>query len=299
METQTSAGNTDNTSTATPNLLATAVTNTTSHVEATSTENIPASKFTDLLGEDGKFVTDWSSKLPEGFKEHAKTLAKFKDPNALITSYVSLEKEFSKKNIPIKMPGEEATEQDWVTYKQSIGAPDKKEAYGIVKPEAMPEAQWNTALADKASDVALKYGIPVKAMHELIDVYNGNMGDLRLQGEKIQQKQYEETINSVKKEWGTEYNSNLQRANRAAKAIGLDTNDPVIGNNLHIIKALLNVDGLIAEDKGIAKSSSTAQTYKESYDKLVRGDDYNGKNGLERQQEAAEKIKQLFHAMRS
>lgn len=278
-------------------LLASVNPQTTESVATTQVDSTPVTKFSELLSEDGKFINDWTNKLPEGFKDSAKTLSKFKDPSALIASYVSLEKEFSKRTTPAKIPGETATPEEWTSYKQAIGAPDKKEAYGLNKPDNIPDTQWNAELADKSTEIALKYGIPVKAMHELVDVYNGNMQTLVKQAETIQAKQYEETLNTVKKEWGADFNNKLQQANRAANAIGLDINDPTIGNNISIIKALLNVESFIKEDKGINTSNSTAQTYKEAYNKLLVSDEYQGKKGIDEQMAAQTRLKQLYKAM--
>ena len=41
-----------------------------------------------------------------------------------MTSYVSLEKEFSKRNEKVKLPGEEATEEEIITSYKSIYTPN-------------------------------------------------------------------------------------------------------------------------------------------------------------------------------
>lgn len=294
------AGTADNVTTTQNNsVLATAATETQTQVTQTAPVNAtPATNFQELLGQDGKFVDGWTGRLPEQLTDYSKTLAKFKSPIELMHSYANLEKEFSKKSVPIKMPDAEATEEDWSAYKQAIGANFKPEDYGLKRPDNVAEDQWNGAVADRATQVASKYGIPTKALHELVDVYNDSMKDVMVRAEQMQAKQFEDTMGALKKEWGNDLNSNLQRAQRAALAVGLDPNDASIGNNPAIIKALTRVDALLGEDKTkISGVTSTAQTYQEMYDSVLKSGDYMGKNGTDKQMAAAEKLKNIFAAM--
>lgn len=264
----------------------------------TVVDKTPVSKFTELLSEDGKFINDWTEKLPEGFKEHQKTLSKFKDPTALITSYISLEKEFSKRANGVKLPNDDATDEDWVKYRDAVGAPKEAKEYGLVKPEGIEDAAWNGKLADSAASVAVKYGIPKKALHELAELYNGSVKELVESAETSYHQQADKVVHELKTEWGVQAKGNFQKAQRAATALGLDTTDPSIGNNPSIIKALLRVDGLLGEDKGLVAGSKT-DTYQERYDRLLKSNDYLGKNGTEKQLAVAAELKGLWKAMNS
>lgn len=295
---ETNAGTADNVTNQTNSVLATAAPETQTQVATPTTPAVPATNFQELLGQDGKFVDGWTGRLPEQLSDYSKTLAKFKSPIELMHSYANLEKEFSKKSTPVKMPGAEATEEDWNAYKQAIGANYKPEDYGLKRPEDIPEEQWNGAVADRATQVAAKYGIPTKALHELVDVYNDSMKDVVGRAEQMQAKQFEDTMGALKKDWGVNLNNNLQRAQRAALAVGLDPSDASIGNNAAIIKALMKVDELLGEDKtNVQNVASSAQTYQEMYDAVIKSADYMGKNGMEKQMAAAEKLKNIFAAM--
>lgn len=295
---ETNAGTADNVTTQTTSVLATVAPETQTQVATPTTPAVPVSNFQELLGQDGKFVDGWTNRLPEQLSDHSKTLAKFKSPVELMHSYANLEKEFSKKSNPIKMPGAEATEEDWNAYKQAIGANYKPEDYGLKRPDNVAEDQWNGAVADRATQVAAKYGIPTKALHELVDVYNDSMKDIMVRAEEMHAKQFEDTMGALKKDWGVNLNNNLQRAQRAALAVGLDPNDASIGNNPSIIKALMKVDELLGEDKTkIQGVTSSAQTYQEMYDTILKSPDYLGKNGMDKQMAAADKLKNIFAAM--
>lgn len=267
--------------------------------QTTNVNQTPATSFNELLGNDGKFVDGWTSRLPEGLSDYSKTLSKFKSPIELMTSYANLEKEFSKKSNVVKVPGEEASEEDWNAYKKAIGAEFKPEDYGLTRPEDIPEDQWNGNVANKAAEIASKYGIPKKALNEFVDIYNNSMVDIVSRSEEMQKQQFENTMSSLKKEWGVNTTVNLQKASRAAVAIGLDPNDSSIGNNPAIIKALTKVDELLGEDKTkVNGTTNSNNTYEELYKNIMNSDEYKGKLGIEKQLAAQEKLKGIFHAMR-
>lgn len=262
-------------------------------------DNTPMAKFNDLLDESGKFTDRWTEKLPDGFKEHSKTLSKFSDPVALMTSYVSLEKAYSQKSSSsVKLPGDDASEADWSKYRDAIGAPKDAKDYGISKPQDIPDEQWNSALADKVTTVALKYGIPAKAMHELVDTYNGSMKDLISTSQDAVVKQADTTVTTLTNEWGVESKNNWQKANRAATALGLPLDDNSILRP-DIVRALVRIDDLISEDKGLVKGGDARETYQEQIDKLKSSDAYQGKKGHKVQMETQARIMDLMKAMQS
>ena len=71
----------------------------------------------------------------------------------------------------------------------------------------------------------------------------------------------------------------------------------MIGNNVSVIKALIKVDELISEDSLKIPGTTVNDTYEEAYNKLLKSDDYLGKNGTKKQLEAGEKLKGLWNAM--
>jgi hypothetical protein len=262
----------------------------------TSVEKV--SNFAELLGNDGKFVDGWTSRLPDGLSDYSKTLAKFKSPTELMTSYAQLEKEYSKKSSQsFKVPDENATEEDWAKYKETIGFNPKPEDYGLSRPENVSEELWNAEAASAAANVAAKYGIPKAALGELVEVYNSSINSVVQNAEKMEKERFETTMNSLKKEWGGNTTNNLQKAVRAATAVGLNPEDPAIGNNIEIIKALIKIDEMFGEDKNTTSANANSSTYQEQYDSILRGADYLGKNGIGKQMEAQEKLRNLFNAM--
>ena len=261
--------------------------------EISNTEK--ASIFNELLDSNGKFVKDWQTKLPEGLKE-AKSLTKFNSPTEIMTSYLSLEKEFSKRaNEKIVVPGDDASDEEWTAFKEKIGANYKPEDYDINKPE---DAQnWNEKLVESAKSVASKYGISKKAMKELVNVYDSNMKEMLGVASEQESQKMQSVVSSLKSEWKDEYSDNINKAVKAATILGLDPQKPEIGNNPEIIKALLKVHSLIGTEDSLVKGEFKTDTIKDRYDKIMKSDDYLGKNGIQNQMKAAELLKNLYNAM--
>jgi hypothetical protein len=256
----------------------------------------PAQSWSELLQGD-QFVDGWADRLPGELKEYSKTLSKFKSPGQLMSSYASLEREFSKRtNEGVSMPGEDASDEDWQSYAKKIGAPTRDD-YKISKPSDVPDELFNKELVDRTLDIAAKYGLPGKAVEDLVAAYSENLTGMLHEEIQAEQQAVEQVMSTLKSEFGNTLPSQIQKAQRAAIAVGLDVNDPSIGNNVSIIKALIRVDEIIAEDTLQIPGMAGGNTYEEQYNKVLKSEDYNGKNGMKKQMEAATKLQGLWQAM--
>ncbi len=103
----------------------------------------------------------------------------------------------------------------------------------------------------------------------------------------------EETVEAAKTNW--------QRANRGAIALGIDTTKSDLGNNPEFIKAMIRVDQMIREDSALVGSDadSSGSTYDEQIQRIQKGDDFQGKNGPEKQMAALNRIEGLYRAQRA
>jgi hypothetical protein len=256
----------------------------------------PAQSWSELLQGD-QFVDGWADRLPGELKEYSKTLSKFKSPGQLMSSYASLEREFSKRtNEGVSMPGEDASDEDWQSYAKKIGAPTRDD-YKISKPSDVPDELFNKELVDRTLDIAAKYGLPGKAVEDLVAAYSENLTGMLHEEIQAEQQAVEQVMSTLKSEFGNTLPSQIQKAQRAAIAVGLDVNDPSIGNNVSIIKALIRVDEIIAEDTLQIPGMAGGNTYEEQYNKVLKSEDYNGKNGMKKQMEAANRLQGLWQAM--
>lgn len=235
--------------------------------------------------------------IPEKFWDATKGEAKI---DQLAISYANLEKAFSGKSQAPKKPGADAAPEDHAKYyadlRKFTGAPEKPEDYGLKAPDNLPAGvEWNGELATKAAGIAHKYGVSPEALHELIALNNENVGSMVAKSEAAQKEQVDAMVAELNAEWKDSAKNNWQRANRGAIALGVDLEASGLGNNPHFIRAALRFDEMIGDDKGLVSSDSTA-TYKEQMERLQKSDDYQGKNGAEKQQAALSRLKSLFDA---
>lgn len=237
--------------------------------------------------------------LPEKFWNAKDGKAEY---DKLAISYQNMEKAFASKKAAPTRPGEGATPEQIAAYYAEVrkitGAPEKPEDYGLKAPEKLPEGvEWNAELATKAAGIAHKYGVPPEALQELVALNNENVSSLITKSQEIQKAQYEEMVNNLNSEWGAEAKTNWQRANRGAIAMGIDPAKSDLANNAEFIKAALAVDKMLREDAGLVTGDNDAQTYQEQLTKIQSSDDFQGKNGPEKQQEALQRAKRVFDAM--
>jgi len=218
-------------------------------------------------------------------------------------SYQSLEKAFSEKR-EIKKPGEKATPEQIAAYRAEVrkitGAPEKPEDYGLKAPDNLPEGViWNSDTANKAATIAAEYGIPPEALHKLIDLNNENMGSIIAKSAEMEAQQIQGVIDSMNTEWGADAPNNWQRAARGALAVGIDIKSSKLANDPEFIRAGLAIDKFLREDSGLISGDNASATYQEQADRIRKGDDYQGKNGVEKQSAALSQLQRLHSAATS
>lgn len=98
----------------------------------------------------------------------------FKDPDALVKSYRSLESEFGKlKGSKLSVPGENASAEEVASFREAIGVPKDAKGYEIKAPagsDGKPIA-LNEPLIGRLADAAAKAGIPKGAFEATVGEY--------------------------------------------------------------------------------------------------------------------------------
>ena len=103
-----------------------------------------------------------------------------------------------------------------------------------------------------------KHCITSKQLDFLLSEYDKRAVDLVSTSSQFDTDQ---TVQSLQQEWGSNYESNIFSAIKAAKSAGLtedQINDPSIGNNVAVIKALAYFGSQIAEDKPINNGTAVS-----------------------------------------
>lgn len=93
------------------------------------------------------------------------------------------------------------------------------------------------------------HGITNKQMDFLLSEYESRAVDLVSASSQLDT---DTTVQTLQSEWGSNFESNIFNAIKAAKSAGLtedDLNNPLVGNNLSVIKAFAYFGSQLSEDK--------------------------------------------------
>jgi hypothetical protein len=248
---------------------------------------------------EGKFGTGLSSRLPDDLKPYEGSIKKFEGTpiQDVLKSYGELEKKLGQR---VQPPGEGAKPEEIAAWRKTVGAPEKPDDYKIEKPENVPDELWNADLVKGFQEVAHGLHLSPAQAGKLAEWWNGQqMGALQKhqQDTEANRNALSETLKS---EWGEKYSTNLQGAQRVATLAKLDVNDPEIGDNPAVIKALHSLSTLIAEDRQVTGGSDWPRlTQNQKADDIMANKanplyaDYHGQNGPERQAAAANEMRRL------
>jgi hypothetical protein len=223
---------------------------------ASVSEGTPPPEQPSFVSADGSFSEGWTSRLPDDLKDAGASLTKFKTVKDLAKSYHNLEKTIGARPQGVVIPTEKSTPEEVAAYRKAVGVPDTVEAYDF-KPEEMPEGMtWNPDNAKAFAAVAHKHNIPPAAMKELAGI-QAKMREMEAStlANMVHAKR-EEGKAALQKEWGTDFDKNIGRAQVAAKLAGIDSNSPGFGDP-NVVKAFVRLTNMLSEDKLVAANNSS------------------------------------------
>ena len=207
--------------------------------------------FTKFIKPDGSFDFADIGTLPDGdekaFASH--TLSKYKNVDEAMKAFRHTTGLVGAKGL-LPLPAT-ATPQERESFNKRLGEvlgiPKDAAGYAIKKPDDMPAEAWSDEHATAVAEIARKNNIPPAAMQELVAAQNEFVKKSVAAQQQAQEQATKEAFSSLQQEWGDRYNSNLVLAARSAKTLGLDVNDPTIGNNPGMIRAMHKFASLVSE----------------------------------------------------
>lgn len=249
---------------------------------------------------EGKFSTGLSGRLPDDLKPYEGSIKKFEGTSIgdVLKSYGELEKKLGSRVAP---PGPDAKPEEIAAWRKTVGAPEKPDDYKIEKPENVPAEMWNAELVKGFQGVAHELHLSPAQAGKLAEWWNGQQMGAHQKFQQDAAANREALAGTLKTEWGDKYEANLKGAQYVAGLAKIDVNDPEIGDNPAVIKALASVAALISEDKQVTGGQGgSTLTYKQQAEDIStnksnpRYDDYHGKNGPERQAAAQKEMHRLL-----
>jgi hypothetical protein len=207
---------------------------------------------------DGNFEDGWLDRLGDDLKPAHQTLAKYRSVQDFAKSHFELQQLLGKKSSAVNVPGEKSTPEDIAAFRKAIGAPEKFEDYKL-KPEKLPEGiEWDEELGKGIAEIALKHNIPAAAMREITDRYLA--GEVARGGviQEMAQAEITKGLDTLKTEWGGNFEKNIGLAKRGAQVVGLDPNSPGL-RDPEVVKALTRFASMMSEDKLVGGQFAPSQ----------------------------------------
>jgi hypothetical protein len=181
-------------------------------------------------------------------------LARFKDdPGLLASSYLEQEKMNSGR---IKIPGQDAGDEEKSAFYQKLGRPDSVQGYNL--PQLAEGQEYDKELIATMQGIAFESGVSDSQFSGLVAKFVEAQGASQEAQLAEQNREAETTISELQTEWGQDYDKNIEVSRRALKELipdGMDENAMValiesknLDNNKDFVKFLQNIGAKILDD---------------------------------------------------
>lgn len=257
-------------------------------------------------GNDNTGTDDAFAWVPEDYREEFRndsTLNQFASQDAFIKAMLDDRKT---NGTAIKLPGENATDEEWGKFYDRLGRPASSNDYGLSKdiPEGL---DFNEEFYNEFTREIYTAGLTKKQAEKIYNWYNNKSAEMAKDIDaKIQasyKKSVDDAVASLKKEWGTDYQQNLDSAVAMANkflspATKQYLNATKLGNNPLLIKDFYNlskqVSGAQMRGEGPSGNISSLAELEAKMAANLRAPDYTTNRQLQQEnKDIANKIAQL------
>lgn len=257
-------------------------------------------------GNDNTGTVDAFAWVPEDYREEFRndsTLNQFSSQDAFIKAMLDDRKA---NGAAIKLPSENATDEEWGKFYDRLGRPASSNDYGLSKdiPEGL---DFNEEFYNEFTREIYTAGLTKKQAEKIYNWYNNKSAEMAKDIDaKIQasyKKSVDDAVASLKKEWGTDYQQNLDSAVAMANkflspATKQYLNATKLGNNPLLIKDFYNlskqVSGAQMRGEGPSGNISSLAELEAKMAANLRAPDYTTNRQLQQEnKDIANKIAQL------
>ncbi len=193
---------------------------------------------------------NWKDALPDDLKGDA-ALGVINDIPGLAKSYINAQKMIGADKVAI--PGKHATTEDWKEVYHKLGNPRSLEEYKI---ELDPEAAkgMDTEFVDKFKSKAHEFGVLPRQAKALADWFGKLNQEVWQAADNAHNQSIKEGLDSLKKDWGQDYDASMVRAKAAAQEFLSPeeqkwVKESGLSQNANFLKMLEKVGKTLAEDK--------------------------------------------------
>ena len=182
-------------------------------VEESPQEEASEEEATELAEED---ISTWRDLIQD--EKLAKHAERFTDLDALVKANIASRKQLSKAVVP---PGADADDSAWESYREAIGVPKDVDGYDFPLPEGVERTDQMMDGEDKWSNIFLDNNVPKSTADALVAEFRNELGQMQQAKIDADAEFTQQSEESLKQEWGDDYEKNLIFAARASeKAFG-------------------------------------------------------------------------------
>lgn len=215
--------------------------------------------FRQILGDDGQFAEGWVDKLPGDFDPYKATLSNFRDFGGLSKALVdNMQAARAKTEGMVKLPADDASDEEKAAFRQALGIPEKPEDYGLKPPEKLPEGvEWDEGFASDFAGTAHQLGLTPQQVQGLAQWHQQRSIEQHQQFEQDGTKAFEQEQADLRQTFGDQFEKRMVDARRVAMTLGLDPDKHPIFYRADTVKALTKVADLISEDRLVSADQVT------------------------------------------
>jgi hypothetical protein len=208
----------------------------------------------------------WIEQLPEDMRAD-ESFHGFKTIGDLANAHKT---SLSERDGLIRVPGEDATDEDRSAFNKAIGVPETPDGYELSPPEGLKEGLYNKDIEASFRAKVHELGIPASKAAELNNWYYRMMGEGDAQMAQQEQAALDESVNTLKTEWpGDKFKENSELAFRAfSKFAGEGESEKAavqeflektkigniaIGNHPMFLRVFANIGKTVSDDSGFGR----------------------------------------------
>ena len=230
-------------------------------VEKTSTEAQPQATQTTVANADTPISSttteqptvakSWKETISEEFRNDP-NIQKFTEIDALAKSYINATKMIGQDKMVV--PNNNFTEDQWSDAYSKMGRPESADKYSLnIKSDVIP---FEETAIKSFQEQAHKLGLNNQQAQGVLDFYK-NTTESSIQQSKVDtETAAAQAQQSLRQEWGREYDANISKAKSLAKAnvspevLLMELKDGTrVGDHPEIVKGFAKIANLLSEDK--------------------------------------------------
>lgn len=150
------------------------------------------------------------------------------------------------------IPGEDATEEDWGSFRKAMGVPESKDGYRFEYPEDMDKNVLD-GMAGWLRDVGIEEGIPDVLATKLFSRWANDLKTNTQTQHEAEVAKKQEALMGMSKEYGDKWDNTLSSTKEfATEAFGEETakllSEMNLLDNPTMLKSLIGLKGRVSED---------------------------------------------------